>query len=87
MQKASNDMTDSVDSALARQLAPAVPSSMKLSVRSAVVTAVAGHVATITLGGVPVPGVPVYFDVSPIAGSIVDVLFVGTSPRIIGVTG
>jgi hypothetical protein len=39
------------------------------------------------LGGVPVPGVPVYFDVSPIAGSIVDVLFVGTSPRIIGVTG
>lgn len=80
-------MTDSVDKDLVRQLSPPKNLAGDLSVRSGVVTAISGHTATITLGGKSIPGVPVYFSVTVTVGSVVDVLFVGKSPRVIGVTG
>lgn len=55
--------------------------------RRAVVTAAGTTTATITMGGVTVAAVPYYDHLSLSAGDIVDVLFDGPAPRIIGAVG
>lgn len=62
-------------------------SSRQLVLHSAVVESASGSLASIRLSGSSkvVPSVPVYLHVGPLsAGQVVEVLFVGADPRIIG---
>lgn len=55
--------------------------------RRGAVTAVQASTVTITLGGAPVTAVPYYSHLRLTVGDVVDVLFDGPSPRIVGVIG
>lgn len=70
---------------LAKKLKAKFETANMPRLRTGVIVSVSGSLAVVTIGGNNVSGVPIYASVTGLtAGSKVDVLMDGGSPRIIG---